>query len=86
MAETSFYVLFHNHTEGMELYRCLKTHGFAVRISPAPRAAAAGCGMSLLVSRDEIEAVRTAIWESGIDFERIVELENQIDPYRDRYC
>ena len=86
MSDTSFYVLFQNHTQGMELYHYLKGKGLGVRISPAPRAAKTCCGMSLLVEPEQIEAVRKSISESGIEIERIIELEKQINPQRDKYC
>jgi len=80
------YVLFRNHTEGMKLYQYLRARGIAVRISPAPRAASACCGMSLLVEAEAIEAVRRCIPESGVQIDRIVSLPRQIDPARDKYC
>lgn len=86
MNETSFYLLVRNHTVGMELYHYLRGLGLAVRISPTPRAAKACCGMSLLVNPSDIDSVKEAIAKSGIEIERIIELENQIDPKRDRYC
>jgi hypothetical protein len=85
VAETAFYVLFRNHNDGLELHSYLREHGYAVRISPAPRVTQVCCGMSLLVDPAHIEQVRIAIERSGIPVERIVELGNQIDPRRDRY-
>lgn len=83
---TDFYVLFENHTDGMALYRYCRERGLHVRISPAPRAATVCCGMSLLVSKEEIDAVRVLINESKIPVLKIVELERQINPKRDVYC
>ena len=37
MEEQDYYVLFHNHTEGMKLYQYARGQGIPVRISPAPR-------------------------------------------------
>lgn len=82
----NFYVLFENHTDGMALYRYCRNHGICVRISPAPRAASVCCGMSLLVSPEDIDAVRKCIEESGIAILKIVELPRQINPKRDVYC
>ncbi|NLY08881.1 MAG: DUF3343 domain-containing protein [Tissierellia bacterium] len=81
-----YYILFFNHTEGMSLYNYVKKKGIPVKISPAPRRATSCCGMSLLVDKDHIDAVRKCIDESGIVIDRIVPLENQINPDRDRYC
>lgn len=86
MSSTSFYILFFNHTDGMALYSYLRKQGYNVRISPAPRAATTCCGMSLLVDPADIEEVEHAVKQSDIAIDRIVELENQINPNRDRYC
>ncbi len=83
---SDYYVLFHNHTEGMRLYQYVRGRGITARISPAPRAASACCGMSLLVDAEAIEAVRRCISESGVQIDRIVRLPRQIDPARDKYC
>ena len=82
----SYYVLVLSHTDGMALYEHLRKQGYQLRIAPAPRAATSCCGMSLLVNPEDIKEVRVAIERSGIAIDRIVELENQIDPLRDRYC
>ena len=86
MEEQDYYVLFHNHTEGMKLYQYARGQGIPVRISPAPRAASVCCGMSLLVDTADIDAVRRCIPESGAEIDRIVLLPRQINPARDRYC
>jgi hypothetical protein len=83
---TDFYVLFENHTDGMALYRYCRERGLRIRISPAPRAASVCCGMSLLVSTEEIDRVRDCIGESKIPVLKVVELERQINPKRDIYC
>ena len=83
---TDFYVLFENHTDGMALYKYCKDRGLGVRISPTPRKASVCCGMSLLVTEEEINRVRDCIGESGIPVLRVVELERQINPKRDIYC
>ncbi len=81
-----YYVLFHNHTEGMKLYQYIRARGIAVRISPAPRAASVCCGMSLLVEEEMIGAVRLCIRESGIAIQKIVKLPRTIDPGRNKFC
>lgn len=86
MMAKNYYVLFYSHTEGMALYQYLREHDYPVRIAPAPRDATSCCGMSLLVNFEDMEKVREAIIDSQIEIDRIVELENQIDPTRDRYC
>ena len=81
-----YYVLFHNHTEGMALYQYLRSHGARARICPVPRAVSACCGMSLLVLEEDIAAVRRCVADSGISIAGIAELPRDIDPHRDRYC
>lgn len=81
-----YYILFHNHTEGMALYQYLRAHGANARICPVPRTASDCCGMSLLVLAEDIAAVRRCAEESGISFLDIVGLPRDIDPRRDRYC
>ena len=56
-----YYILFHNHTEGMALYQYIRAHGANARICPVPRTASACCGMSLLVLEEDIEAVRRCV-------------------------
>ncbi len=81
-----YYVLFHNHTEGMKLYQYVRAQGIPAKISPAPRIASVCCGMSLLVEASVIDAVRHCIEVSCTAIDRIVQLPRQIDPTRDKYC
>lgn len=83
---TDYYLLFHNHTEGMTLYRYLRRQDLPVRICPVPRAASACCGMSLLVLQEDIEAVERCVAESGLPFQGVAALPRDIDPRRDHYC
>lgn len=83
---TDYYILFHSHTSGMALYTYIRKQGIRVRISPAPRAASACCGMSLLVETPELDAVKDCIEKSGIEIDRVAALPRQIDPRRDKYC
>lgn len=83
---TDFYILFHNHTEGMALFRYLRERGLRARVCPVPRAASACCGVSLLVSREDFSAVWAAVEESGLSHMGYAELPRNIDPHRDRYC
>ncbi|MGI6104605.1 MAG: DUF3343 domain-containing protein [Raoultibacter sp.] len=86
MGNTAFYVLFHTHTDGLELYSLLKKEGFKPKISPVPPAAKACCGMSLLIDSSEIEQIKHFVAASEFPIDRIVELENQIKPQRDSFC
>lgn len=83
---TDYYILFHNHTDGMKLYQYIKDHGAFARICPVPRAVSECCGMSLIVLNDDIEAACQCIDDSGIPIVGIAELPRNINPHRDRYC
>ncbi len=83
---TDFYILFHNHTEGMQLYSYLNKRKLKARICPVPRAASACCGVSLIVAKEDFPAVWAATEESGISNMGYAELPRNIDPKRDRYC
>ena len=85
--DTVFYLLVNSSTEGMALFTRLREAGCAVRVAPAPRGATTCCGMSVLVNPEDMPAVRAALeanptWE----YDRVVELVNDINPHRDRYC
>lgn len=86
MKEKAYYVLFHSHTDGLELYDILKTEGLHPRISPVPPAATACCGMSLLIDASEVDEVERIVKERQCLIDRIIELDNQIDANRDRFC
>lgn len=86
-ARTLFYVLVNSTTEGMSLYARLREAGCKVRVAPAPRGATTCCGVSLAVEPQDIDAVRAALdADPSLAFDRIVELENAVDPSRDVYC
>ncbi len=87
MDDPVFYILVKSATDGMALFEFLKDRGCRTRIAPVPRGLTACCGMSLLVTQEDMEQVRACIDEpESPGYERIVEMENHIDPHRDRYC
>lgn len=87
MADTSFYVLVESATTGMALYEYVRAQGCKARIAPVPRGLTACCGMSLLVNPADIDCVKKAlVLPKAPPHERVVELENQINPHRDQYC
>lgn len=81
-----WYILFLNHTEGMEMYNYLRSKDLKVKISPAPRALTVCCGMSILVDNEDIDEVRAAVESSNIEYDRIEDLPRQINPKRDLFC
>lgn len=57
----NYYVLFLNHQEGLRLHRKLKETGIKCTISPTPREASSFCGISLLVSEENVEKVKRVL-------------------------
>lgn len=87
MAKTVFYVLVSSSTEGLSLYRALREAGCRARIAPAPRGETTCCGMSIMVEPIDMPAVLAALdADPSLSYDRVVELENRIDPRRDAYC
>lgn len=80
------YVLFPNHDNAMRLYRELKPLGIKAIISPTPRAASKCCGVSLIVRKENLEAIKRCAEEKDIEILTIVEIEKDVNPNRDRYC
>ena len=86
-ADTVFYVLVNSSTEGMALFMRLREAGCKVRVAPAPRGATTCCGMSILVNPEDMPDVRAALAANPVlTYDRVVELPNEINPHRDRYC
>lgn len=82
MAKQHF-VLFHDHTSGMELYRKLKERDIRTTIAPTPRSISKCCGISLLVREEDLAGIRSIIKEQKIRIMDIVVLENSFDLHRD---
>ena len=87
VSSTVFYVLVNSSTEGMALFMRLREAGCKVRVAPAPRGATTCCGMSIMVNPEDMPAVRAALEANPTwAYDRVVELPNDINPHRDRYC
>lgn len=86
--ELNYYVLFETYTQGMKLQELFRAEGVPSRISPAPRSIQGklGCGMSILLKAEALEAAKACIQKHNAEYYDIVELPNQINPKRDRYC
>jgi hypothetical protein len=85
MSEQHF-ILFHDHTTGMELYNRLKEKGINTTIAPTPRSISKCCGISLLVKERDLDMIRCFIAENNIDILDIASIQNDRDIYRDKYC
>lgn len=86
MEDRTYYVLFNNHEDGLKLHKILRQKGLKAQISPTPRSLSHCCGISLIVDNDELDEVREAISESGIDVLGLESVKTDINPNRDRYC
>lgn len=84
--QTQTYVLFPNHHSGIQLHRELKKLGIRAVIAPTPRTVSTCCGISLLIKKDDIETVEKCIRDNEVEILRIVDIEKDINPGRDRYC
>jgi hypothetical protein len=62
--EMEHYILFPNHTAGMELYHMLKKSGIKAIMAPTPRSLSASCGLSLLVREEDLDQIRQLIEEN----------------------
>ncbi len=87
-AKINYYILFETYTQGMMLQDQLKKDGIKSRIAPAPRSIQGelGCGMSLLIMPEDLEAVRACIEKNQAEYYDIVPLECQINPNRHKFC
>ena len=85
-AATACYVLFDGYTDALALYQAARAAGISARVSPTPRQARSECGSSLLIDCAERVRLEELAGRRGLAFQRIVELERQIDPARDRFC
>ena len=89
MEETlRYYILFENYTQGLILKDLLKENGIKSRIAPTPHSIQGqlGCGTSLLVEAEEIDAARECIERNHAVHHSNVPLAGQINPGRNRFC
>lgn len=86
MAEIQHYILFPNHDNGMRLYKELKKLGVWAVIAPTPRVASKCCGISLMVNKEDLDAIKECAREHEIEILKIAEVEKNINPHRDKYC
>jgi hypothetical protein len=84
--EEQHFILFHDHTTGMELYRKLKETGIRTTIAPTPRSISKCCGISLLIKKEDLAEIRRLIEEHKIEILDIVTKENGFDIHRDKFC
>ena len=83
-----YYILFATYTQGVTLKHLMKEEGIPCRIAPAPRSVQGelGCGMSLLVQPEDIDAARECIRKNRAEYHDIAAIPCQINPGRNRFC
>ncbi|MBP3877010.1 MAG: DUF3343 domain-containing protein [Lachnospiraceae bacterium] len=83
-----YYILFANYTQGLLLKDLLAADGIRSRVAPAPRSIQGelGCGMSLLLEADVIDAARECIRRNHAEYHDIVPLPCQFNPKRNKFC
>lgn len=84
MEKLNYYVLVSDHTQAMKIQETLREGQVPSRISPTPHAiqGIVGCGVSVLLKPQDLEAARSCLAEKGIRYHSIVPLECQINPKR----
>lgn len=79
-------MLFDGYTDALALYTALKDAGVgSARFAHAAQARSE-CGSALVVDCDDRTCIESLAAAQGLAFQRIVELERQIDASRDRFC
>lgn len=84
MAKLNYYVLVSDHTQAIKIQETLREGDIPSRISPTPHAiqGIVGCGVSVLLLPEDLEAAKCCLEKNGIPYHSIVPLECQINPRR----
>ena len=80
------YILVKSHTDGMALFEFLKSKDFDARVAPSPREARSECGMSVLCDCEQIDLAINTLKESGLKFEKKLEVKQTFDVNRFKFC
>lgn len=72
-----YYIIFPNHHEGLHLHKELKKAGVKCSISPTPRAASSFCGISLLVTEENLSDAKDVINRCGVKIEGIARIRRK---------
>lgn len=81
-----YYILFPNHQEGLRLHRELKRAGVKCTITPTPRKASRCCGISLLVTEENLEAAKRIIAQCGVQIEGIFKDVRKRSQVWNKFC
>lgn len=79
MADCNFnnYILFPNHHEGLRAHKKCRENGVKCTIAPTPREASTSCGISLLLSDNNIDSALKIIAENNIRTEGTARIERK---------
>ncbi len=83
---TAYYILFDSHEQAVRLHGILREAGLTTAISPTPRQASVCCGVSLMVSENEIERVRAYLAGHSCVYKSVERVEREFNARRDVYC
>ena len=81
-----YYILFDNHEQAVRLNGELRSAGLRTTISPTPRSASVCCGVSLMISENEIENVRAYLACHSCVYKSVERIEQEFNAHRDVYC
>lgn len=73
--EIQYYVLFKDHTTGIELYNLLRKEGIRAMMAPTPRSLSLCCGISLLVKEEDLQSIRILIEKNEVEIVDIATVE-----------
>ncbi|MFB0920776.1 MAG: DUF3343 domain-containing protein [Oscillospiraceae bacterium] len=82
----SYYILFDSHEQAVRLHGELRSAGLQASISPTPRAASVCCGVSLMISENEIENIRAYLAGHSCVYKSVERIEQEFNARRDVYC
>lgn len=83
-AKLNYYVLVSSYTQAMKIQESLREAKVPSRVSPTPHAiqGIVGCGVSILLQPEDLEAAKACLESKCMEYHSIVPLECQINPHR----
>ncbi|MBN2489866.1 MAG: DUF3343 domain-containing protein [Planctomycetes bacterium] len=73
-SEAHAVVVVHSTSHAMKITRRLKERGLAWKLVPVPRHISSDCGVCVRILRADVEAVRSAVAELGVEIVGIEEI------------
>lgn len=80
----NYYVLVSSYTQAMKIQELLRDGKIPSRVAPTPHIiqGIVGCGVSILLLPEHLEAAKVCMQEHGAEYHSIVPVECQINPNR----